>query len=284
VRTDPAGEEDILIRDIALEALQETTGITLAQQSSNDEKVKAWLHWWQNQHDQDGAANSLHQGKSAPADEEKDFYRFTGRVVNLRIKEDSTNIFIVADIEYKLTNIGLDNLILWRRQRPDFDEGPAFTGKVVSKSYFFSTEDVLESHYGGPSNDYSEKWSFLRSSLDKERPPAAVTMTLRPGESWDFSSPVTIIADKEESKFTKEISFETLRRVSPIWIKASYEVWSFNIEPIGEERSINLKFGRMLQKRWGKYGHLMLQDITSEPILVDISQVNSYVGKATRPR
>lgn len=49
VRTDPAAEEDILVRDIALEALRATTRIALARRSSKDEQAKAWLHWWQRQ-------------------------------------------------------------------------------------------------------------------------------------------------------------------------------------------------------------------------------------------
>lgn len=49
VQTDPAAEQDILVRDVAIEALQSTTGIALAQQGSKDQQVKAWLRWWQKQ-------------------------------------------------------------------------------------------------------------------------------------------------------------------------------------------------------------------------------------------
>lgn len=47
VHTHPATEEEILVRDVALEALTAITGITLAQQSSREIQVKEWLRWWQ---------------------------------------------------------------------------------------------------------------------------------------------------------------------------------------------------------------------------------------------
>jgi HEAT repeat protein len=49
VQTDPAAEQAILVRDVALEALQATTGITLAKRGSKNEQVKVWLRWWQKQ-------------------------------------------------------------------------------------------------------------------------------------------------------------------------------------------------------------------------------------------
>lgn len=49
VQTDPAAEQAVLVRDVAIEALQSATGIALAQWSSKDEQVRAWLCWWQKQ-------------------------------------------------------------------------------------------------------------------------------------------------------------------------------------------------------------------------------------------
>jgi hypothetical protein len=47
VQTHPETEEDVLVRDVAIEALEDITGMTLARRGSRDEQVKAWLRWWQ---------------------------------------------------------------------------------------------------------------------------------------------------------------------------------------------------------------------------------------------
>jgi hypothetical protein len=53
VRRDPAEIEEIRfefsVRDEAIEALQNITGITLAEKGNKDEQVKAWIQWWQSQ-------------------------------------------------------------------------------------------------------------------------------------------------------------------------------------------------------------------------------------------
>lgn len=49
-QTDPAAEQDVLVRDVAIEALQATTGVALAHRDSKEEQVKAWLRWCQKQH------------------------------------------------------------------------------------------------------------------------------------------------------------------------------------------------------------------------------------------
>lgn len=58
VQTDPAAEQDILVRDVAIEALRATTGMALAERDSKDEQVKAWTHWWSNR----GRASAAPQG------------------------------------------------------------------------------------------------------------------------------------------------------------------------------------------------------------------------------
>ncbi len=49
VQTDPAAEQNVLVRDVAIEALQAINGIALAQRGSKEDQVKAWLRWWRKQ-------------------------------------------------------------------------------------------------------------------------------------------------------------------------------------------------------------------------------------------
>lgn len=48
-RTDPYSDESILVRDAAIEALETTTKMILAEKASSDKKANAWRRWWQKQ-------------------------------------------------------------------------------------------------------------------------------------------------------------------------------------------------------------------------------------------
>jgi hypothetical protein len=53
------GEDyDVLVRDNAVEALESINGLVLEKKGSKDKKAKAWLRWWQKQHESKGAVNS----------------------------------------------------------------------------------------------------------------------------------------------------------------------------------------------------------------------------------
>jgi hypothetical protein len=206
---------------------------------------------------------------------EKKTYKLEGHAGEVETKyyNDGGRVHIRININYRLTNISNQNLILWK-PLINPDGIPLRLGYTFSKTSDFSATSIIEKHYGGPSNSYADEWSKLRKLLDVGQPPEELTIILKPNESWEFTSPVFIIGFKGER--SDKISFETLEKVSPIWVKTYHEAWSFNIEPKAEDRSTKLVFGRMLKKRWINYGHLLLNDIVSEPIPLDLS---SMVGK-----
>jgi len=209
---------------------------------------------------------------------ERSLYRLTGQVVNYETTHYPEGMHVKVVIDYELKNISDKNLILWKRNEPDFDPEPTFTGKIVSRTELFRLGDIIDEHYGGPSNDYSEKWAHLRRGLDKASPPENITAAVPSGEIWKFTSYMTIIAYKKDNERTKELSFDTYLKISPFWIKTSYEVWSFNIDPKGKDRGY--KIGERLQKRWARFGHLLLRDIHSEPIKVDF---RNFAGSTDLP-
>ena len=46
VHTDPSSTQVVLVRDVAIEALQATTGIAVRPRGTKDEQVRAWMRWW----------------------------------------------------------------------------------------------------------------------------------------------------------------------------------------------------------------------------------------------
>lgn len=49
MQTDPDRNEPVLVRDNAMEALQAITGRAIDARATQDERAKAWLHWWEKQ-------------------------------------------------------------------------------------------------------------------------------------------------------------------------------------------------------------------------------------------
>lgn len=51
-------DNEILVRDVAIEALQNITGKKLANRSSKEKQAEAWLEWWLKQKKSKGIANN----------------------------------------------------------------------------------------------------------------------------------------------------------------------------------------------------------------------------------
>lgn len=203
-------------------------------------------------------------------DYEQGLYKLKGSITGYETEESAKLIFVKLYIDYVLRNVSDRNIILWKRNEPDFEIEPTFTGKVVATEPDFDYSKIIENHYGGPSNDTSEKFATLREYLDQPAPPAGETLILKPDETWTFSSHVSLITNKvKKSEPSRELTFADLPG-TPLWLKVHYETWSFNIEPPTDDVDADLPFGKTLQKKWKKYGHLMLRDITSEPIEVNL--------------
>jgi hypothetical protein len=190
-----------------------------------------------------------------------------GRVESVEVKEiDQSSVLIEIKLRMELVNTGGKSIILLQRE-------PLFPGgSLARKPDDFEAGNVLASDAGWPSNDTSPEWTALRSSLDKPRPPAEETRLLVPGESWPLETSVTLVVPTDPSKYTssrKKESLATIQQLSPVWLRVVCEVWPWNVEPLTPDRS-KLQFGHKLQQRWKDIGLLWLDEIYSEPMIIDV--------------
>jgi hypothetical protein len=166
----------------------------------------------------------------------------------------------------ELVNVGTRPVILLQSE-------PFFPGGALArKPEDFEQGNVLVVDAGWPSNDISPEWATLRSNLDKSNPPADQTRLLMPGESRPMETSVRLVVPTDPSKYTssrKKESLATIQQLSPVWLRVVCEVWPWNVEPLNADRS-QLKFGHKLQKRWKDVGLLWLEEIYSEPIMMDV--------------
>jgi hypothetical protein len=190
-----------------------------------------------------------------------------GRVESVEIKEiDRSSALIDIKVKMEIVNIGVKPIIFLKRE-------PLFPGGALARSPGdFEAGTVLAADAGWPSNDISPEWATLRANLDKPSPPEDETRLLMPGESWPLETSVRLVVPTDPSKYTssrKKESLATIQQLSPVWLRVVCEVWPWNVEPLTADRS-NLTFGHKLQKRWKDAGLLWLDEIYSEPILLDV--------------
>lgn len=203
---------------------------------------------------------------------ERQLYRLTGTISSCHWVESRSPEVVRLTIDHELTNTSAGNLILWKRNMDDsYGEKPVFLGKTIARTSDFDGTGIILDEFGGPSNDYSDRWTILRKKLDKPSPPEDVTTILRPGDVWKFTSEVAILIGREEKVGSKP-TLEYYKSVSPVWLKTKYELWSFNIDPRGNNRGT--RTASKLKKRWASYGTLLMEYAISEPIELDFRKLN----------
>ena len=190
-----------------------------------------------------------------------------GRVESVQVKElDRSSALIEIKLKMELVNTGLRPIILLQRE-------PLIPGGALArKPEDFGAGKLLASDAGWPSNDISAEWETLRSNLDKPSPPSDETRLLRPGESRPIETTVKLVVPTDPSKYTssrKKESLATIQQLSPVWLRVVCELWPWNVEPLNADRN-QLKFGHKLQERWKDTGLLWLDEIYSEPIMLDM--------------
>jgi hypothetical protein len=190
-----------------------------------------------------------------------------GRVESVQVTEiDRSSALIEIKLKMELVNVGTRPVILLQSE-------PFFPGGALArKPEDFEQGNVLVADAGWPSNDISPEWATLRSNLDKSNPPADQTRLLMPGESRPMETSVRLVVPTDPSKYTssrKKESLATIQQLSPVWLRVVCEVWPWNVEPLNADRS-QLKFGHKLQQRWKDVGLLWLEEIYSEPIMMDV--------------
>lgn len=204
----------------------------------------------------------------------KDF-RLEGTIVDTRLEDYGASIHLELTIELKLTNVGKNKLLLWKHDKP------RSLGYALSREAVFEREDLIDAKYLGISFDFSDKWRRLREDLDKKEPPATAIRTLLPNETWSFVSGATVLVQKEAGRKSitlKHLSMKELESFSTLWIKVFLSVWNRGIELNPTDWS-NVTFSKALQERWSKDGVLIIDNIASDPIRLDVRSALAARGR-----
>jgi hypothetical protein len=195
----------------------------------------------------------------------------SGKLTQLRIaQEDTKSVQLEIEVFVTLENHSNTNVILYGS---DFD--------FINLDLF--KEDELKRcmslyHIGGlKSTGDSNEVSQLRNQLDQERPPDSLTRLLKPGNSLTFTTKTSFVIFKRKSSYMQNESWDTLQTSSPLALVLTFEMFPGNL---GQTASSTSAFGKVLQARWRKFGYLLIDEVVSKPIPIDLSIVKSDSPKA----
>jgi hypothetical protein len=196
---------------------------------------------------------------------------FRGQSTSMEIGEiPPSSISIDMKLKLEVRNNGVKPVILLK------ERSPTLVGYILTRNDSKATSDnQLAFSFTGPSVNTSREWVILRESIDQPAPRSDKFRILTPNETWSFDDSVRIFLSTEagnKSVFPKNASWETVRDLSPVWLRVIYEVWPLNIEPPSRDRT-KLRFGRKLQKRWENDGFLLLTPLYSDPIKLDLQNI-----------
>lgn len=184
----------------------------------------------------------------------------------------ASGVSLVVKLKLELHNDGTNSVIFLETKPP----------LLVAAALAKSTDDLvsgnnLASQYTGESIDTSPEWIALRECLKQPFPPPDKVRVLMPNESWWIEGSVSIALPTESGKasfYPKRETWERVQELSTIWLRIAYQSWSLNLEPESNDRT-KKAFGYKLQKRWKSVGLLSLDDVRSEPIMLDLKKVQS---------
>lgn len=193
-----------------------------------------------------------------------------GEVKSMEVKKSSpSDIMLTVNLRMELLNNGSKPVIFLETKPPEL------RGVALAKSPSdFSTSKNLASEYYGESVNTSTEWTVLRNDLNQSSPPRDKVRVLMPNESWEFEDVVSVALPTQSGKDSfsdKRESWENIKQLPDVWLRAVCQVWSLNLEPKSNNRT-ELIFGSELQKRWKDVGLLWLNDIQSEPIALDLKR------------
>ncbi len=173
------------------------------------------------------------------------------------------------DLSLKFSNTGTAPIIMMRPWHDgEFWQGGSMLATTLqnAQSNAFVFDDAAWESISG-----DDAYRKLSRDLDQREPPPTLTRVLKPGESCDWQTTVTLRFEATTNhRYPRVPTWEEMKtQPSPLWLRVSFEMWPFNVE------YFKPNLAAQLQKRWRKigwlwigykFGRMHLARLASEPI------------------
>lgn len=196
------------------------------------------------------------KNKTAQPNEPKTLL-LTGKALAIRCRRNETKyIRCEVDLSLDFSNRGNQPItILQPHGEYEFWLGARLLALTKADS---EANNYVYSSAGWPSFSDSEEHRLLIKALDQPTPPAELTRTIGPNESWTWTTTMQLAVAEENTcsgSVGVEIGWKQIKKLSaPVWLKVSYEMWPF------------FKNFKNAHRYWRDH-------LTSEPIELDFQAV-----------
>lgn len=206
--------------------------------------------------------------------------RLTGSVKKISCSKDEQS-YVRCKVELNLdfTNTGSTPLIILQPQG-EYQFWHGATSLALSEKESLANSLVYV-RSGWPSFYKTPMYEKLANLLDQSLPPTGTTLLLLPGITWSWDTSISLDLQEGNScgqAVGVEIGWDEIkRRVAPLWMRVSYEMWPFNVEHFKPD------LGGILKKRWQRDGLLYLEEkrgnfwqatLTSDPIELPLHKID----------
>jgi len=188
--------------------------------------------------------------------------RLTGQVTEIVVvEEDTKTVRLKMGFDLTVQNISDENVIIYKS---DF--------ALLSLNLFTLDKSGKELHLfsvGGRASNYeSSEAILLQKELDKDLPPYDFTYLLGARESSSFKIETECVFLKSKISASANLSWDEISKAAPILIRLKLEVFPSYLKKQYESESFS---AFELKNRWKTVGYLLLDDIVSEPVPLNLN-------------
>jgi hypothetical protein len=198
--------------------------------------------------------------------------RINGVVSSLQRVDGEHAVSVYADLTLTAKNVGQGNLILLRA-RPWSDAENLYASPGKPRVYNLSHGRSVER------GRKDRKWENLQAALDQPIRPDDLTIVLKPGESIQWQSSISLqIPLKASAQYAggdrpDRESWDVVKKACPCWLTLDVDLWPLNLEP-GTSEAFPL--GKRLSKQWAHEGTLLIGTRETELIKIDLEAMSPH--------
>jgi hypothetical protein len=194
--------------------------------------------------------------------------RVTGKINRLEISDEEKMVKLSLQATLTFTNTSKVPLLIVTSDSPLICVSREIYGFAPNNNESLR----LYALYTLPSFGVNEKTRKIQRLLNVNEPPSELIKTIGVGETLSFEINDWFYIDKEKNTdhWTKSLSWNEIKDAKSLSLRLGYRIWSLDFE-LRSAKKDERPFGDKLRKRWKKDGYLLLNDIVSEPIPLDLS-------------
>ena len=196
----------------------------------------------------------------------------TGTAKELKlIRENIGEIAFEVPIDIRFVNCSKEPILIFQDQDQEKRGYPWGGGST----FYNSKESVGQDKYlcgrgiwPSESRD-SETWQEIRKVLNASFPPNEFIRVINPGESWDYEFYQGLSFEKRSKPINSGCkSWDVIKEIDTLWLQKEFIVWPNMIE----RNSKSSKYGLSLRKKWKEKSYLLIDNIISEPIPINLRE------------